>query len=319
MRPTNTRATVEAGIMSAIAIVFALISAYVPVIGAFVTLLWPVPIILLGVRHGFRWSLMATVVAGVLCAILIQPLKAISIVVGFGLIGLVFGHAFRERFGPFKTILWGSVATLISTAGLIAINMFIIGINPVEMMLGDMDSAIVQAAETYRRMGMAEEQIERMAASMKTMIALFRVVLPGSFVLGAIMQTYINFIIARVVLRRLGHPVPSFPPFKEWTLPLPMLYILYLGSGLLFAGQYMQLELLNYIGANALIVTFILFAGQGLALFYYLADKYNLSRLIRNIILIIILTNNFFLLFVTLAGIYDLAVDYRRLKMSRSP
>ena len=66
MRTTRVQPMVEGGILSAVAILFALISVYVPFIGVFVNLIWPVPIILLGVRHGYKWSLMATVVAGIL-------------------------------------------------------------------------------------------------------------------------------------------------------------------------------------------------------------------------------------------------------------
>lgn len=40
----KTSAMVEAGILAAIAIVFAIISMYVPVIGSFINFLWPLPI-----------------------------------------------------------------------------------------------------------------------------------------------------------------------------------------------------------------------------------------------------------------------------------
>ena len=61
MQLARTRSLVEGGILSAMAIVFALISVYIPVLGMFVNLLWPVPIILLGVRHGFRWSFLCLI------------------------------------------------------------------------------------------------------------------------------------------------------------------------------------------------------------------------------------------------------------------
>src|SRR5665647_135226 len=121
MRQTRVRSMVEGGLLAAIAIIFAVISAYLPIIGPFVDLLWPVPIILLGVRHGYKWSIMATVVAGVMIAMLLHPLQAVSVVVGFGLIGVVLGYAFRMEFSPAKTMLWGSVASLISKVALLAI------------------------------------------------------------------------------------------------------------------------------------------------------------------------------------------------------
>ena len=72
MQLARTRSLVEGGILSAMAIVFALISVYIPVLGMFVNLVWPVPIVLLGVRHGFRWSFLCLAVSGVVMAILIS-------------------------------------------------------------------------------------------------------------------------------------------------------------------------------------------------------------------------------------------------------
>jgi uncharacterized protein YybS (DUF2232 family) len=319
MHQSNTRPTVEAGIMAAIAVVFALISVYVPIVGAFVTLLWPVPIILLGIRHGFRWSLMATVVAGVLSAILISPLKAINIVIGFGLIGLVFGHAFRAGFGAFKTILWGAVACLISNLALMGITFVVMGINPLAFQIEAMDKAIIEAIEFYRGVGMSETTIAQVQEQFKMMMVIFQILLPALIALSAIFQTYLNFILARAVLRKLGHQTPSFPPFKEWALPREMIYIVVAAAAITYLGQYLANDLLSKIGLNVLGGAAILLFGQGLALFYYLADKYNLSRLMRNIILIMILTTTFLQTTLVFVGLFDLVVDYRRLKTPRSP
>lgn len=318
MRQTNTRSTVEAGIMSAVAIVFALISAYVPVIGVFVNLIWPVPIILLGIRHGFRWSVMATVVAGAIIAILMHPLQAISIVIGFGLIGIVLGHAFRSGFGPFKAILWGAAASLVSKAAVLSLGFAITGINPLGMFESDMmDKVLTQVLETYRGFGVPEATLVQMQDQMKAMFKLFQLILPGAFVLASVFDTYLNFVVARAVLRKLGHHIPDFPPFKEWTLPQPVLYAFMVAVAMLFFGRSDEAGLLFRAGLNIEFVTRILLVVQGLALFYYLADKYNLSRLIRNIILVLILTNGILSQLVVFAGVYDLAVDYRRLKTPR--
>ena len=114
MTTTRVRPMVEGGILSAVAILFALISVYIPIIGAFINLIWPVPIILLGVRHGYKWSLMATAVAGILIALLVHPLHAVGVAIGFGLTGIVLGHCFRQKYRPVTSVLFGSCASLLS-------------------------------------------------------------------------------------------------------------------------------------------------------------------------------------------------------------
>jgi uncharacterized protein YybS (DUF2232 family) len=317
MRQSNTRPTVEAGVMSAIAIVFALITAYVPIIGDFVIFLWPVPIILLGVRHGIRWSVLATIASGLLSAILIQPLLAAKIVVAFGLIGLIFGHAFRAGFGPFKTIVWGSAACLVSKLASYALTFLLMGINPLNLQIEMLDQATTQAFDIYRNLGVPEEAIAQVQKQFGTMLTIFKVVIPAILALSAIFAAYINFILARAVLRRLGHPTPVFPPFKEWTFPREMLYFVIISVAAVFAGHFLRQELVLKIGLNLMTAAAFFLFGQGLALFYYLTDKYNLSRLIRTIILIMIFTNSIFQIVTVIAGALDLDIDYRQVQKPR--
>ncbi len=317
MHQNNTRPTVEAGVMSAVAIVLSLISTYVPVIGAFVTLLWPVPIILLGVRHGIRWSALATVASGLLSAILIQPLAAAKIIVAYALVGLVFGHAFRARFGPFKTIIWGSVACLISNLALMGLTFVVVGINPLNFQSETMNQAMVQAFDIYRSIGVPEATIAQFEGQLKTSLIIFQLLLPSMLALSAIFAGYLNFILARAVLRRLGHYTPAFPPFKEWSLPRTFLYFAVFTIAAVFAGHFSHNELIYKIGLNLLTATAFFLFGQGMALFYYLADKYNLSRLMRNIILIMIFFNAILTIVIIIAGAYDLDIDYRQVQTPR--
>ena len=54
----------------------ALISMYVPVLGAFVNFVWPLPIVICGCRHGLKWSVMTLLVATIIVAMIISPINA---------------------------------------------------------------------------------------------------------------------------------------------------------------------------------------------------------------------------------------------------
>ena len=317
MRQTRVRSMVEGGLLAAIAIIFAVISVYLPVIGPFVNLLWPVPIILLGVRHGYKWSIMATVVAGIIIAMLVHPLQAVSVVVGFGLIGIVLGYAFRMEFSPTKTLLWGSVASLLSKAMLLGIGAVVTGINPFNMQGEVMASAVQQAVEVYRNFGMPEEQLAQMADSMKTMIELIKIILPAGFIMASVVDTCFNFLIAKAVLRKLGHKIPDLPPFKQWNIPDYVVYFFALALVMIYWGKSRELSMLYTIGMNLQVVTSMLLLVQGLALFYFIVDKYNLSRTVKGIILFLILTNGLFSQMLIFAGAVDTVMDYRHLRVAR--
>lgn len=314
MKQTRLRPMVEGGILSGIAILFALISAYLPLIGPFVNLMWPVPIILLGVRHGYKWSIMATVVSGIMIAMLMHPLHSLSVVVGFGLIGIVLGYAFRMNFSASKTMLWGTVASLISKAALLTISALVLGVNPLNMQSDVMVNAVKQAVDVYRDFGMGEQELAKMAESMQTMLDLMKVILPAGFIMASVLDTWLNFLIAKTVLRKLGHNVPNFPPFKEWSLPYHIVYFFALSLVMIYWGNSREISLLTQVGMNMQVITSTLILVQGLALFNYFADKYNLSRMVKGLILFLILTNGFFAQILIVAGAIDMVIDYRRLR-----
>ncbi|MBC8016079.1 MAG: YybS family protein [Sporomusaceae bacterium] len=317
MTQTRVRPMVEGGLLAGIAIIFAIISAYLPVIGPFVNLLWPVPIILLGVRHGYKWSIMATVVAGIIIGMLLHPMQAVGVVVGFGLIGIVLGYAFRMEFGPAKTMLWGSVASLLSKAALLGIGFAVTGINPFAMQNDVMAKAVEQGVEVYRNLGIAEQELAKMTESMKTMIDLLKIILPAGFIMASVVDTFLNFVIARTVLKKLGHKMPDFPPFKNWTVPDYVVYFFAVALVMIYWGKTREITMMYNIGMNLQVMTSMLLLLQGLSLFYFIVDKYNLSRIVRGIILFLILSNGFFSQIVIFAGAIDTIIDYRRLRPRR--
>ena len=157
MQAVRTRSMVEGGILAAMSIVFALMSVYVPVLGMFVNLVWPVPIVLLGVRHGFRWSFLCLAVSGVVMAILISPLQALSVVLGFGLIALTLGHCFHKRYSPFQVMLWGSVASVVSKALVLGASFVLMGVNPLALQAEGMTKGVAAVMDIYRGLGLKEE------------------------------------------------------------------------------------------------------------------------------------------------------------------
>ena len=101
----KTSAMVEAGILAAVAIVMALISMYVPVLGAFVNFVWPLPLVICGMRNGLKWSIMMLLVATIIIAMIISPINAFFLAAIFGLLGLILGECMRRKFPPMKMML----------------------------------------------------------------------------------------------------------------------------------------------------------------------------------------------------------------------
>lgn len=318
-RQTKITPMVEGGVLSAIAIMFAFLSAYVPILGGFVNLIWPVPIILLGVRHGHKWSLLATVVAGILIAVLMGPLHALSVVVGFGLIGIALGHSIRVNFSPSKTMIWGSVASMISQAAIIGLGIIITGTNPFNIQTELMTKSLEEAMGIYRSLGVfKEEDLAKMKEMMVGMLDLLKIILPSGLILASIVTAWLNYSVAKAVLKKMGHYIAPFPPFKDWNMPKAVLYAFVVAGLAIYWGGSRELTWLYNAGMNLQMVCIAFLIVQGLALFYFLADKYNLSRFIRSIILVLVFTNGIVMQIILFAGAVDLAINYRQQLRNRA-
>jgi len=317
MQQSRIRPTVEGGILSAVAIVFALISAYMPLIGAFVTIIWPVPIILLGVRHGYRWSILATVVSGILLAVLLHPLHAVGVVLAYGLIGIALGHAFRNGYSASKAFLLGAVASGISKIAVLLVAAAVLGFNPLSFQMESMSASFDQAVELYRGMGMSEDQIGQLQEHWQDTMKILKLIFPAGFALAAMVDTYINYMAAKLVLRRMGHEVADFPLFKEWTMPLFIPYVFAFAAAGMYWGSSREWPMVYQVAINIEMLASMLLFIQGLALLAFMADRYKISRTVRWIFLVLILLNGVFTQLLVLAGALEIVFDYRRLRRGK--
>ncbi len=319
MRTSRVQPMVEGGILSAVAILFALISVYIPFIGAFVNLIWPVPIILLGVRHGYKWSLMATVVAGILIAILLHPLHAVGVAIGFGLTGIVLGHCFRKGYSPVTSVLLGSVASLVSKIIVLSISAVVLDINPLADHSEAMAKAVEQAISIYRNFGMKEAELVQIAESMKGMLSMMKLILPAGFALASVVDTYLNFLVARAVLRKLGHHIAAFPAFTVWSFSSKILYAFIMSMLLIYWGKSRQLEFVANTGLNLQVVCSIILMFQGLAVAFFYAARHEVPKIIRWIFVIMAFTNGFIMQAIVFLGAFDIALDFRKLRRPLPP
>lgn len=314
MQPFNkSRSLTEGGILASIAIIFALISVYIPVLGVIVNMIWPVPILLLGVRHGFKVSLMCLAVAGIIIAILVNPLQAVSVVLGFGFIGIALGYAINQNWSLLKTMVVGTIASCLSKAAVLLVGFWVLGFNPLAMQLEVMGGAVEQAVEIYQKMGIPPAQIEILRETLTKTVGLLKYIMPAGFFVASVLDTFINYWVAKKILARLGRTLPDFPPFTSWTNPAWMLWIY--GVSLLIVTFYHQTpdSILYHIGTNLQVVSNLALLVQGLANVRYFIDKKGWPKFLRSIIIMLVFFNQFISQMVILIGAFDLVFDYRKL------
>ena len=106
----STLALVEAALLLDIVVVLCLIRTFVPIplFQGVVRLFCPTPFVLLGLRQGFRTTVMASIGGYVVLSALVGPLFGIQILV-YGLLGAAYAGAARARLHVTVAILFGSL------------------------------------------------------------------------------------------------------------------------------------------------------------------------------------------------------------------
>ena len=303
----------ESGILSAITVVMALIGVYVPVVGWFAALVWPLPIILLIVRHGLRWGLMAIAVSGALMAMLLEPLLALRLIITFAPVAIALGIGYRRGLGAAKLLTYAGIASVAANAALLILMMLLMNINPLAIQVDAMKEAFDSSLAMYRGMNLNEAQLAETEKNFAAIMEVMSMLLPLVIVMTGLLEAYINFWAADKALRRLGHPdLPVLPAFSEWRLPPVFLYLYGFGLVGMYWGGTREMDGLYQLSINVnMLASFFGFI-QGMSLLQCLFNHLGMSRLVRTVIIIVVFLGGVLWQIVAFTGLFDMVFDYRK-------
>lgn len=311
----KTSAMVEAGILAAVAIVMALISMYVPVLGAFVNFLWPLPIVVCGCRHGFKWSVMTLLVATVIIAMVISPINAFFLAAIFGLLGLILGECMRRHLPPMQMMLYGSVGAVLALIINIVLSFLVLGIDPIEMMFTSFHESLGQLAAYYREHGMGEEEIKKIVDGYAEMLRMMRIIMPGAFLLCAPVMAFINYIAAKKILTKLGESFTDLPPFIMLQVPGWVLWPY--GISLLAVTYFYQTDQSSWLytlSVNVQTVCSFVLVLQGIVLLYWFVETKGKPRWWANLATLLLFAIPLFSQIMVYVGAFDMVFDFRKIR-----
>lgn len=307
-RSDNTRILVESALLVAISTLFCVLDAYIPVFA----LVYPLPIVILVVRRGLRAGVWATVVTIAATSMFVGPFQGLLVFTKVGIIGIALAQCIRSQFSPVKTLAITAVAVAVSMIFTVGVNLLIggFGIEETwELMQKSMDSAI----EFYRRIGIAESEISRMETYLSQITEAAKIVLPASLLMVVVTVAGFNYLVARLILGKLGYKMVELKPFSKWRLSWHYGWGYVAGLILASIGQVAAVPLVSNIGTNVISVFGMIFLVQGVAVAWYFFDKYKLLPIAKWLIMISIVLNPTLLQILSWAGVLDAWLDFRKL------
>ncbi|MBQ7516643.1 MAG: YybS family protein [Schwartzia sp.] len=309
---TRMNALTEGGILAAVMVVLGLVGLYVPFLGVAAILLWSLPAIVLIVRHGPRWGTMSMAVATVLLAMLLEPMVALRLALGFGPMGLALGYGYRAGWSGVRLVTTSIVVSILAKLAGLGLLFFLTGAEPFTGQLAAMESSFDQAVAVYESMGLSEEQIEQARATLTQNLTLVRLLLPLIVVMMGLTDTILNYYVAGKILARLGNPVPVLPPFTEWRLSGVFLYLFALSILGIYWGQTRDIPLLYQASVNFNMVALMAGLVEGLSLYGFLTNRLGWGGGMKTFILLLIFFVGPLSQILAFMGLFDTVFDYRR-------
>ena len=286
MNYTSTRSVVESGILTALMIVFAMIGLSVPMLGFFGSILVPMTIAVVGVRHGFRWSILSVVSAVIAIAFLLGPLTALIEGGVFGVIGILIGYGLRKQWSVSRLLIFPAIVLMLAVVVQFWASAWVMNLDPAQMWTSLGEQLEETMRDMYVNQGLSEEQIGVAMDSLQDQLSIMKKVLVAGLFCSGIAISYIINYLTRLVLDRIGtYEIPEIPTIQGWRIPDWALHIFLVGLISYFVKQYVPF--LEYIGYNLMYLGGIMLFIRGISCIWRISKSYTSSRLVRWIVLAI--------------------------------
>ncbi|MCL2496842.1 MAG: YybS family protein [Clostridiales bacterium] len=307
--PGGVRALAEGAMLTALALVLAVISIYVPILYTVASLVFPVPLALLVLRHGLKYGCIGAVSIFLLSAMLIGLPNAIYLFILYGFLGLFFGWCFLRHKNAAFTLL---VGVLISSAAILFSLLFptlLAGIS-LDQYMQMLESFSLEFANILQQQGANEEMLLNAESVSGFIVRL----LPSLLVCGAMCSTLLCYVLMCKLLRRFGYDIPMLPPFNEWRMDWRLLWPLIVALALAGLGSRFDLNLMARIGDNMLMAFMPILLVCGISVLVWLLKPWRAAGFIKVLVVLFAfqLLGALAFYMIMLISVFDPIFDIRR-------
>ncbi|MCF7936847.1 MAG: YybS family protein [Synergistales bacterium] len=308
----QTRGLVESALLVALASMLFLASHVLPVVGAVVALVCPAPLVVLGLRHSLKRSILGMGVATLLVTAFVGPVGGLFFLFGFGVLGVGIGYLARLFDQAVEIMLYGILVSLGSKLVLMLLVTWVTGINPFSVDPAEIEGVMGRVSGAFGQWGLSGDATGAFSEQMKEALRILPMVFPALLIIASAVDCYLSYVVSRAVLSRLGRrTLPRLPAFEAWRFPRSLFIALVVALVLQFVGMSQDSAgLAMKMGLNLRMVVSLLFFIQGSSLALAFLRHKGVGRF-RWVLLGLFLFVPFLSQLVMLVGIVDMWFDFR--------
>ena len=291
---------------------FLLASAWIPFVGPFFSLLTPLPFLYyatkLGLRQGAVLALLTTLSIGLAAKVGGIP-QVTLFCLEFSLLGLVLSELFRRGFSLGQTVFFATAFILLVSLGILFFLSLSRDIGPLDMVFKYLEEHIKLTIKSYEHMGVPQEGSAELESYAKLFLETVRKIYPSIMIIGTGFAVWINVVTARPLFRVGRLEYPPFVSADRWKTPDPLVWVVIASGFALFLTE----GSIRFLAVNALIIMMAIYVFHGLSILLFFLNKYRVPIWVRVGIYFLIAIQQLFLILLSLAGLFDQWIDFRRI------
>ncbi len=280
----------------------------VPVLGAPAMLCAPAPILIYALAEGRLWWRMVLALAISLAVIGLGagPVQDLGFALSLGLATILIAVMLRRKW-PFELIIFSVTTALL--AAVTAALLFWAG-SPAALaaqLHNAVATAMGHSASIYEKLGMSRAESKEVSDRVLEVTARMAPAL-GAMVGGLTVLINLGLVSRWLGKEKLGYQL--FGGLATWRTPEWLIWLL-LATGF---GMFLPLQPAQIAAANGFVLVAAIYFCQGLAIMAYYLQMLAMPRIVRGTIYVIALLQPILAALVCLAGVFDMWIDFRRLK-----
>lgn len=286
-----------------------------PILGVFLSLLSPIPFVLLRLRHGLLSLVLALSLTTFAVMGLSSPAQAVAFLLEFGLPGILLAETLQRGSRPEITV--AAVAVLLTVGGLAVLVLASdVWTQPISAISQHVERLLADMEAFTARLGLSAEGAAPLYGAGTKLRTFLVMAFPGMFFAGSLLTAAGYAVFLRALMRRWAAQLGgvSLEPLR-WELPEPLVWV-FIGAGILYLTG---LSWLQAVGVNALIVLISLYFLQGLSIAAFLFQRFQLPRFLAALSVLLLLVQPFLTLVVAGVGLFDVWFAFRRLSLPKTP
>ena len=183
-----------------------------------------------------------------------------------------------------------------------------LSVNPWHLVQQFITQTIEQNIDLYNQLPLDKEDIGMIKDNKLVLVSIFTSIFPALVVMGSIIIVWINVLIGKDFLRKATIILPQLDGLSRWKAPEFIIWIFIVAGGLLLLPN----EQIRFFSLNILIMACFVYLLQGFAILSFLFQNKNVPVFFRYLFYFLIAVQQFLMIPIAAAGLFDIWVDFRR-------